>query len=57
LDKENKEQKDNIYMLNTNIITLEHNLSHERQQLSTLKCDLSVYKQKYEDINNKYNTI
>lgn len=46
LDKENMDTKDKSYEMNNVILTLEHNLSHERQQLKSLKGELDIYKNK-----------
>lgn len=46
IDKENMDTKDKSYEMNNIILTLEHNLSHERQQLKSLKGELDLYKNK-----------
>lgn len=46
IDKENMDTKDKSYEMNNVILTLEHNLSHERQQLKSLKGELDLYKNK-----------
>lgn len=42
IDKENMDQKDRSHEMNNNILTLEHNLGHERQQLKSLKGELDI---------------
>lgn len=42
IDKENMDQKDISHEMNNNILTLEHNLGHERQQLKSLKGELDI---------------
>jgi len=46
IDKENMDTKDKSYEMNNVILTLEHNLSHEMQQLKSLKGELDLYKNK-----------
>lgn len=46
IDKENMDTKDKSYEMNNVILTLEHNLSHERQQLKSIKGELDIYKNK-----------
>jgi len=57
IDKENRNQKDKSNEVNRNMLTLEHNLSHERQLLTSIRGELEVYKNKFEEINNKYNDV
>lgn len=46
IDKENMDAKDRNNEMNNTILTLEHNLSHERQTLKSVKGELEVYKNK-----------